>query len=313
MPSRPTTGSSQTPDPHDIGTYTPPWEKIVDPQRISYDVPQERSRPPRPRIRSGDHTFDNFGPKKHQWERELGLQPPPAYGEPDVHRGDRNRARYDPHDVGGFHQQNLVNAAGPNPLHTVRRWLNLLNPHYDKRWIEFQRNCSAVMRATVDLIQGRQVRLADGDYQKATAAHAGVRPGTPFPGDYDDSYEWMGVRGPGHRMDFQLPPGHPNPAVALDAFTDQAYKSVEDGLRGRPPGTVAAICVQWAGGGGHWFTAYVDRYGNPRALDAQPSPNAIDEVWPHKYASKLERLEFTIREPNGAWEGGSSAEPESTW
>lgn len=312
VPNQPSSRTSQEPDPSNIGTYSPQWKDMVDPQRISYDVPQERGRPPRARVQPGDPIFDKFGPKEHQWEQKLDLQPPPAYGEPGVHRGDRDRARYNPYDPGQVHQQNLTNAAGAVPLHTVPRWKNLLNPNYDKQWVEFMFNCSAVMRATVDLLQGRAVRLADGDFRRAPSPHQGT-PGTPIPGDYDDSYEWMGVRGPGHRMDFQPLPGHPNSAADLTDFTRRAYQSVEDGLRGRPPGTVAAICIGWADGGGHWFAAYVDRNGDIRAIDTQPAPDAIDEPWPHVYETELNRLEFTIREPNGDWEGGSSADPESTW
>jgi hypothetical protein len=251
--------------------------------------------------------FDQYGPREHQWEEELDLQPPPAYGEPGVHRGDRNSVRYNPVDPGGINQQNLVNTAGPVPLRTVPHWKNLVNPNHAHGWVEFMFNCSAVMRATVDLLQGRTVRLADGDFQKAPAVPG--QPLKPFPGDYDDSYEWMGVRGPFSRMDS----GQPLRAADQAAFNRKAYQSVADGLRGRPPGTVAAICIGWTGGGGHWFVAYVDEHGKLRALDTQPAPNAIDVPWPHHYPGDLSRLEFTIREPNGDWEGGSSADPESTW
>jgi hypothetical protein len=290
-----------------VASGTPDWPKIIKEEHLEVVEPTERSRRGRRRVKD-NWLAERFGPKEHTLDRELGLERLPMYGDPDVPRGERDPVRYNPVDEGGKHQAALEQTVGPRPLLTVQQWKNLVNPNHVKGWVEFRMNCSAVTRAVVDIIQGRRIRIADGDFQKSPLDHK-----TPRPGDYDDTYEWMGVRGPAYRMDRHLPPGHPDPFAHQLAFTKNAYHSVEAGLKDRPPGTVAAICVRWAPDGGHWFAAYVDPHGKVRHLDAQPAPAAIDLPWPPVYDGLLDRLEYTIREPDGDWEGANSADPQSTW
>ncbi|MEU4195298.1 toxin glutamine deamidase domain-containing protein [Kribbella sp. NPDC026611] len=279
------------------------WKGMVGQERVRWEVPQERGRPVRVRVERRGDLYDKYGPRDWQAVKELGLTPPEAYGRPGVPRRETDPQRWDPGDPNGDLRREVEASVGTDPLQDPQSWVTKVNPHHDYGGDQFQKNCPSVTMTVADIIQGRDVRLADGDFGKV-------------PGDYDETMKWMGVRNPTERFDRHLPPTHPDPAAHLQAFTDKVYRSVADGLRGRPPRTVAAICVEWAPrpvGGGHWFVAYVDDHGAVRAIEAQPGANSKVMAWPPAYPTQLERLEYTVREPGGDWEDGGPAGPESKW
>jgi papain fold toxin 1 (glutamine deamidase) of polymorphic toxin system len=209
----------------------------------------------------------------------------------------------------------VIERRGDDPLETMDDWVPLINQHYHLG-VEFQFNCSSGIRGFADTVQGRPPHLAEGDFNRGVVWDDGSKQWVEgaTPGDYDHSFQWMGVDGP-YRQHTWTHPQHDRMDEidqSLGQFTRDAYDSVGQDLVGRPPGTVAAVCVRWRSGGGHWFAAVVGKDGRIIHVDVQPRPPKI-APWPPLYPTELTRLEHIIREPGGDWEGAPPWEPNSTW
>ncbi|MET9311997.1 toxin glutamine deamidase domain-containing protein [Kribbella sp. NPDC003505] len=143
--------------------------------------------------------------------------------------------------------------------------------------------CAERFRAFAEVLQGGEPRVAPGNAFGTGEGRA-------------EMWEWLGGRPGDRRHDPRL--GTP------EAFTSQVYSQLERSLRGSPPGTVVYLGVDWHGGSGHAFGAFVDRRGGLRWWDGNrrlyDEHAPVTGTWPPS-TQPLRWLEVAMRRPGERW------------
>ena len=203
-------------------------------------------------------------------------------------------------------EQELADTVGGRPLENLTDYIHKVNPDNGLTGKAHEANCADGARVLCDILNGERPRVASG-----IKSPNGEHP--------DTTLEWMGLEDVPPAYKFNRPPGT-TPGFAAD---QQALQLVRDALAGRPPGTHANIGVDFASGKGHRLAAVVDQNGDLKWLDPQPSkaarshPDGSDaqknaqlrdmvkhsNQTPIQVPEHINRLEFSVREPGGQWEG----------
>ncbi|MEU4191506.1 toxin glutamine deamidase domain-containing protein [Kribbella sp. NPDC026611] len=284
--------------PHHVRDEPPARE--AEPRNDPRTQPRDGGDGPRPRDGGNDPRYDD--PRTRQ-ELIDQLKPEylrPAPGKVRSEVDPFSHLRPDPMDP---RRVELRDSVGPRPHENPENWVHKVNPdhvpggHHD--W-----NCADTARAACEILNGDEPRLAAGRTFKAGAT-------------MDETLEWMGLEDVPEAYKFARPADRPG-GLDLD---QEAFQKVRDALHGRPPGTHANVGMHFVDGGGHRLTAFVDKNGELKWLDAQKSHAArqhpdgspeqkaaierdlvrhADEV---PVANHIDRLEFSVREPGGQWEG----------
>ncbi|HEY0694030.1 MAG TPA: toxin glutamine deamidase domain-containing protein, partial [Kribbella sp.] len=297
-PTRPSAHDPNTPDP----THSPEHEFGPEGSqpRPAHERPPAAHDPNGPHDGGNDPKYDD--PLTRQVEIDQ-MKPDYLRPEPGKVRSEVdpfNHIKPDPRDPRGGE---LVAGVGEAPVKNLFNWVHKVNPD-NGTTMHYGMNCPDVSRAVSEVLNGEKPRLAAGNKFKA-----GEHP--------DTTLEWMGLKEVRPQDTFHRPPGRPDD-WSLD---QQAFQKVRDALQGRPPGTHANVGVNWVGGGGHRFNAFVDADGSVKWLDAQPSGAArklpegsraqreaierdmVKDGNTLPYPTHVDHLDFSFREPGGEWSG----------